>query len=146
MTDYRDRVIRAVHIPSNEGVEIPPAEERTIGEWMKLANIEWLTFVNMSTTMNMVGMMDDDALRKGLPWNPRAHFLSGYPIDHPILGDWVAASLDWVDDGKDFVSIKPESEAWLLDKGKRGEEYSSWLSQPTARGYFHEYRLRFPQA
>lgn len=145
MTDYRDRVVRAVLIPSDERVEIPPAQERTIGEWLKVAGIEWLTVVNMSSTLNMAGIMDDDAIRKGMPWNPRAHFLSGYPVDHPTLGDWVVGSLDWVDDGKDFVSIKPESEAFLMDKGKRGEEFSAWLAQPSARMYFNEYRHSFPQ-
>jgi hypothetical protein len=145
MTDYRDRRIKAILIPSDERMEVGEPQERSIREWLEIANIKWLAVMNASSDFNMAMVIDDDGHDRQLPWNPRAHFLCGYPVDHPIVGDTIMVSLDWIDGGKDVVDLKQEALDYLTDKAARGEEFRTWLSQPVARGYFHEYRLRFPQ-
>jgi PAS domain-containing protein len=146
MTDYRDRRIKAILVPSDERIEIGELQEKSIREWLEIANIKFLAIVNASSDFNMSMIIDDDGHDRRLPWNPRAHFLCGYPTDHPIVGDAIMVSLDWVDDdGKDVVDLKEEGQAYLADKGKRGEEFAAWLAQPEGRWYFHEHRRRFPQ-
>lgn len=145
MADYRDRKVTGIMIPTNPEIEIPELQEHSIREWLEILDIEWISFINASSEFNMQGMMDDDAIRRRLPWNPRAHFITGYPVDHPILGNMLMGSMDFTDGGHDFVSLKQEGIDWFGDKEARAEEYATWLRQPVAQGYFHEYRLRFPE-
>jgi hypothetical protein len=144
MTDYRDRRIKAILVPSDEEIQIGELEEKSIREWLEVANITWLSFVNASSTMNMSMMIDDDGLSRGLPWNPRAHFLCGYPTEHPIVGDAIMLSLAHTGEGMDAVDLVPEAAKWLKDPA-RAEEYKTWLAQPAAQGYFYSHRFAYPQ-
>ena len=145
MADYRDRRISGIMIPFDERVEIPGPEEHSIREWLEILDIKYFGTVNASSKFNMQGLIDDDGLDRRLPWNPRAHFITGYPVDHPIVGNMLMVSMEFTGEGHDVVSLKQEGIDWLGDKAARGEEFSTWLRQPVAQGYFHEYRLRFPQ-
>lgn len=144
MTDYRSRQIKAVSIHYDEAVERGDVEEKTIEEWHKLCDINWLRIVNASSTHNLVMVVDDDGYSRGLPWNPRAQYLSGYPLTDPIVGTVYFASLDFVGDGHDLVDIKPESAEWLKNPG-HAEEYAKWLRAPENIEGVAIYRRRFPK-
>jgi hypothetical protein len=144
MTDYRDRKVKGLLIPADERVEIGEPETRSIREWLKLANIQYMGFVNASSKISLQLVIDEDGLSRNLPWNPRAHYLTSYPVDHPIVGDGFMVSLAMVGMGMDMVDLTPEAHASLKDPTHR-ERFTTWLSQETAQGYFNQYRRRFPQ-
>lgn len=144
MTDYRDRKVKALFIPADERMAIGKPETKTIREWLEFANIKYMGFVNASSKIPLSLIIDEDGLQRGLPWNPRAHYLCGYPTDHPVVGNGLMVSMAMVDMGMDAVDLTPEAES-VLAEAKQGEQFEAWLRQPMSQGYFHEYRLRFPQ-
>jgi hypothetical protein len=144
MTDYRSRRIKAILVPADEHIEIGELQEKSIKEWLEVANIKWMAFLNASSTMNMRMMIDDDGHDRGLPWNPRAQFLCQYPIEHPIVGDVIMLSLAMVGDGMDAVDLVPEAAAWMKDAA-RAPEYWAWIRDPAIRGYAVRHRRNHPQ-
>lgn len=143
MTDYRSRRIKAILIPADERMPIGDLEEHSIGEWLERANIRYMGFVNASSTMNLQFMIDDDGLSRQLAYNVRAHFLCQYPIEHPIVGNIIAVSQDYIDDGMDVVSLLDESAAWVKDPA-RADELASWRSKPVNREYIRYHRYEWP--
>lgn len=146
MTDYRDRQVRGVLIPCDERIAIGEPETKSIRDWLKAAEIDWMTLIHSaSIALNLSLLVDDDGASRRLPWNSRAHFLSGYPITAPILGNAIVVSLDYISDGYETVDIKSEAEAYVMDKDKRAEEHRAWLVNSAHQRYFATYHRQFPQ-
>lgn len=147
MTDYRSRLIKAILVPSDEKVQIGKLEEDTIQNWLTRANFDWMGFVHgqlKELGVEFTMIIDDEGHDNRLPWNPRAQFLSGYPLDAPILGDALFVSRDWRDDGYDVVDLIEPAAKWIKN-GMRASEFRYWLDAPENRDYNVEYRMKYPQ-
>lgn len=129
MTSYMDRKVSAICVPHDQALAIGEVEERSIREWHEICDIKWLRIVNAHSELNLSMVVDDDGYSRRLPWNPRAQFLSGYPLTDPIVGSVYFASLDFTGDGYDLVSLNPESAEWIKAP-ERWAEYQEWLRAP----------------
>lgn len=145
MTDYRDRQVSAIRIPCDDRIKIDwVPQTKTIGEWLKLTNIKWLATVTGQLVKNTQGIIDDDGLDRGLPWNARGHFLLGYPVYHPIVGDVLMCSTAFRDDGYDIVDLVPTA-VEDFNKLESFKKFQEWLEDPAHRSFLLSHRMSYPQ-
>lgn len=144
ISGWRARQLTGVYVPADQGEKIEKFT-KSVHEWLLSAGIDFAERVTgrNGTIHGFCLVIDDEGRDKGMPWNPRAQFLLGYPIEAPLVGNAIFWSTDWTDDGKDFVSLFEEAQRWLLDPA-REREFTAWLADPEVAGYSSEYRLRYP--
>lgn len=126
MTELRDRILKGVFIPANQEVK-GSVDELPLKRWMEKANIHFPSRVHGANSRGRDFMMvvDDAGHDRELAWNPRAQFLSGYPMNHPIVGDAIFFSEAFIDDGMEFIHINKLAELWLTDMA-RLSEFANW--------------------
>jgi hypothetical protein len=141
--DYRLRELTGIRVSCDERLEVGEPIHQSLHLHLIQANIEWPERVHgaNSRSHDFVMMVEDDGHQKRFAWNSRAHFLSGYPIDAPIVGDALFFSEDWGPEGMDFQNIKQSAIDWIGDPA-RADEYARWLSDNS--DYAHEYRMNYP--
>lgn len=147
ISGYRAREVGGLMIPCDERVALPTEVViKRVHDWLLDSDIEFMEVVNGANTRpnDFVMIVDDEGRDRQLPWNPRAQFLSGYPIQAPIVGNALFFSMDWVDDGLDIVNLTDKAKTWLLDPA-RAMEYMAWTEAAEIRDYASEYLMRYPQ-
>lgn len=146
ISGWRARELTGVMIPCDPAVAMPTETVRkNIHTWHLDGGIDFLERVHgiNSRAHNFVMAVDDEGRDRLLPWNPRAQFLSGYPIEAPICGNALMFSEDFTDDGMDFVDLKDDAKAWLLDPARQ-QEFMAWSETEVVRDYGHEYLRKYP--
>lgn len=146
MTDYRDRVLKGMLVPAALLATNQPASTVTtssIREHLAAADIDFLERVHglNSRDNDFVMLVDGDGRDRALRYNPRAHYLSGYPLAAPILGNVLFFSEGYGDEGMDIQDLTDTGEAWLTAT-ERTDGYSKWLVDNA--GAVSLYTMRFP--
>ena len=147
LSDWRKRKISGLMVPCDTQVVMPEAvTDKRIHDWLLSSDIEFFERVHgeNSRDHDFVMVVDDEGRDRGLPWNPRAQFLSGYPIHAPIVGNAIFCSEGWTGEGVDFINLSPQAQTWLLDP-QRMEDYRTWWKTDEVRDYAKEYFMRYPQ-
>lgn len=110
--------VRLIKVPvSDEIVEVtvpslkyPALQEATFGPGELIERVSPVGFSKFNfervQTSSIALIVDESGRLKHLPVNPRASALYGM-MRHgqPIVGDAYVIGEDWVDDGRDFVSL-----------------------------------------
>lgn len=147
LSDYRKREITGILVPCDISMAMPTkAVTMSIQQWLTTSDIKYFERVQgpNSRVHDFSMVVDDEGCDRGLPWNSRAQFLSGYPIHAPIVGNAIFWSVAMVDEGMDFVNLSGRAQHWLLDLD-RAEEYSAWRHSDEVLPYAREYQMRYPQ-
>lgn len=142
ISDWRKRVLTGLRVPVNENTKMDLVTS-SFHDHLISSDIMFAERVHGSNSrqQGFVMMVDDDGRDRGQAWNPRAHFLSGYPIQAPIIGNALFFSEGFVDDGMETLSLHNLAINWLRDPA-RLTEYGIWLKKN--RDYAFEYRTTYP--
>jgi hypothetical protein len=134
MSDYRDRRLKAMIMPADDAEDWQITTD-SIRNLLAAANIDFPERVHGANSRDngFVMLVDGDGRDRGLRYNPRAHYLSGYPIDHPIVGGVLFCSEDYGDDGMDIQHLTDQAEKWLTGEAPNEvlhtEGYTNWLAE-----------------
>lgn len=126
MTDWRDRVLKALYVPANQAEEFEMLELPLKQLWEK-AGIDWFCSVRGTSGQenNFVMVVDDAGHDKQFAWNPRAQYLSQYPVEHGIVGGALFFSEAMIDDGMDLVNLSTKGHDWLTAESRK-HSYLDW--------------------
>lgn len=143
---WRQRELAGIIVPCDARIAMPhEVTIRSVHKTMMDAKIDFperVSAINCKTYgFSMV--VDDEGRDKRMGWNPRAQFLSGYPIMAPIVGNAIFWSEDFTDDGMDFVSLTKGAATWLLDP-QRQHEYHAWRETDEVKDFAAEYLRNYP--
>lgn len=127
MADWRDRVLKALLLPADDSKE-PELLTLPLRELLQRADIKYLAQVRTHPAQEnqFVMVIDDDGHDRRLPINPRAQYLSEYPVEHGIMGGALFFSEAWVDDGFDLVDLTDMGHDYLTAESKK-HAYRDWL-------------------
>lgn len=144
---WRDRemvgiLVRAVGDADNA----PKTVSGSINSLFLKAGIEFAERVHgqHSRLNDFVMIVDDEGRDKQLPYNALGHYLSGYNIQAPILGDVLFFSEDFTDDGMDIIPLRDRGKQFLLDPKSGGVELSFAQWCRVNIGYISEYYAKYP--
>lgn len=142
MTDYRDRVLKGIMVkPDLEMTDV----QGSIRDLLAAADINYLETVRgaHSRHNNFVMVIDEDGIDRRLTYNPKAQYLSGYPIAHPIVGTALFFSETMVDLGMDLVDLSTQGESFLKHPRSGGIElgFTQWMHLNAA--YTSQYSIDF---
>lgn len=142
MTSYLDRKIKALIVPADTRIQ-PHIETSSIRKHFTAAGFDFFERVHGANSRphDFVMLVDEDGKRKAGRYNPRAHYLSGYTLEHRIVGGAVFCSEYMGDGGMDIQHLSDQAEAWLTDPNVLGEGYENWVSNNATFGLF---TMRFP--
>ena len=144
MSDYRSRVLSGIMVkPDLELTEV----EGPLGELLKAADINYLERVHgaHSRPNNFVMLVDEDGVDRRLQYNPKAHYLSGYPIHAPIVGTCLFFSEGW--DGQamgiDLKNLSAAGRKFLQHPRQGGIElgFTGWMT--INANYTSEYSIKY---
>lgn len=143
MTDYLNRVMKGIMVkPDLEMTDV----QGPLGELFKAADIKYFESVRgaHSRHNNFVMVIDGDGIDRQLTYNPKAQYLSGYPVVHPIVGTALFFSEAMVDEGMDLVSLSTQGESFLKHPRSGGIElgFTQWmkLNEKFTMRWSFEYR------
>lgn len=114
--------LTGIIVPSDTNRKIR-VHHGTIQELCKQAGWNYFEIVRTfnGRDHDFVMLVNDDARSEGNPYNPRAQYLSGYPIQSPILGDALFLSEAWIGDGYDCINISAKGQAYIREPSKWAE-------------------------
>jgi hypothetical protein len=129
MSDYRSRVLSGVMVtPDLELTEV----EGPLGQLLSNANIKYLETVRgaHSRHNDFVMVIDEDGHDRRLQYNPKAQYLSGYPVHHAIVGAALFFSERMIDMGMDLVDLTPKGRDFLKHPRSGGIQlgFTEWMN------------------
>lgn len=140
------RVLKAFHLPADERVMTGVYEE-SIPNLLRRAGIEFMARVNteLLAQHRCVMVVDEDGHDRRLPVNRRAQFLSGYPLEHAIVGDalFFGEAMDAESMGIDFIDIPQVALDSYLKNSAVHEGYAEWLFTPAVKRFSDQHSLYY---
>lgn len=142
MTTATSHTFRALHVPADERASTSLYTE-SIPQLLRRCGIELIEIIRTQylANVNAVMVMDDDSIKRQLPINRRAQFLSGYPIEHAIRGDVLFMGEEMAFDGLDLVSLPQDALDKYLQNSEVQEGYSAWLFSEPVMNFSVKYGL-----
>lgn len=146
MTSYLDKVYKAMIVMPDPAIA-PERVQDSLKNLLKKAGFEWLEIVRTlpARENHFVMVVDDEGKSAQKPYNPRAQYLSGYPIQGPILGGAIFLSERMGEDGgADFFDLTETGHNYIEDPDKWGEDggFKQWLAMNDESVRY--YQMRFP--
>lgn len=145
MTGYLDHRLKGVIVPADrsEQIEVMKGSLRDLFE-----KVGWKYFSIVRTPYgkdnDFVMLVDEDGHQNDRLYNPRAQYLSGYPMSAPMLGDalFLSERAWWPVTWSATVSLSEKGQAYIQDPFKWGEGFKLWLAMN--REAVEYYRGRWP--
>lgn len=145
MTRYLDRRLKGVIVPSDreQPIEVMEGPLKEL-----LEKVGWKYFSIVRTPYgrdnDFIMLVDEDGQQNDLMYNPRAQYLSGYPLQHPILGNTLFLSERMTDEGGDLFDISSKGQHYTQDpiKWSSDEGFKLWLAMNKETVEY--YRGRWP--
>lgn len=126
---YLDTVLKAVIIPADPKLdfierEVPFRKLLTLAGWKFFEIVR----TQYGRDHNFVMLVNDDAREAKSPYNPRAQYLSGYPLEAPILGTVLMLTETQGYNGYDMANISDEARRYIQDgaKWEKGAGFDQW--------------------
>lgn len=140
------RVLKAFHLPADERVMTGVYEE-TFPNLLRRAGIDLPERVNTTLLVehHCVMVVDEDGHNRRLPVNRRAQFLSGYPLEHAIVGDalFLGEAMNLEDYGVDFINIPQMTLDDYLRNPAVHEGYAEWLYSAPVKAFSDRHNLNY---
>lgn len=143
MTHYLDRVVKGIMVkPDLELTDV----HGSIRDLLAAADIKYMESVRgaHSRHNNFVMVIDGDGIDRELTYNPKAQYLSGYPIVHPIVGTALFFSEAMIDLGMDIIDLSTQGESFLRHPRSGGIElgFTKWMQLNMV--YTARYSIEYP--
>lgn len=94
--------------------------EAPLADLCRNAGFRWASIVRtkLGSENNFVMVVNEDGHDMRDPYNPRAQYLSGYPLQSPIVGGAIFLTEVMYPDGADFISLSEPGQRYIQDGAK----------------------------
>lgn len=130
-------LLRGFIVSADERIQ-PSIDTDTLPHLLRRAGIDFFEIVRtniLHTHDESVMFVDDDGHQRGLRPNRRAQFLSGYPLEHPIVGDVLFLREVMSYEGADTATLTDLALTRYFTSSATAEDYGQWLDTPLVREY-----------
>lgn len=138
-------VFKALIVPADSKEAIREIEA-PLTELCENAGFRWPCIVRTKpgAENNFVMVVNEDGHDLKDPYNPRAQYLSDYPLQSPIVGGAIFLTEVMYPDGADFISLSESGQRYIQDgaKWEKGSFFDQWCFANFE--YINHWRWTFP--